>query len=75
VWKNQRWQLAILKISWDSDAIETILKINFRLVKETFSPGKLVIVATKLSKRLVKLNDKKKSLGSSLFPNQRFLME
>ena len=30
--KNQRWQLAILKISRDTRAIETILKINFRLV-------------------------------------------
>ena len=33
VWKSQRWRLAILKISRDTDAIETILKINFRLVK------------------------------------------
>ena len=32
MWKNQRWRLVILKISLDTSTIETILKINFRLV-------------------------------------------
>ena len=34
VWKNQCWWLVILKILLDTSTIETILKINFRLVNE-----------------------------------------
>ena len=35
MWKNQRWRLVILKILQDTSTIETILKINLRLVNSS----------------------------------------
>ena len=35
VWKYQRWWHTLLKISYKKETIETILKINFRLVTYT----------------------------------------
>ena len=39
VWKNQHWGHTLLKILQDTDAIEMILKINFRLVIQGIAIG------------------------------------